>query len=68
MFPLSYVIHPDLKIDEPFSEQWGLIEMDLIVRVSYTHVLFAHSAKAVYFKLEEACRGSKYTDSLKPFL
>ena len=41
--------------------------MDLIVCVYHAHVLFAQYAEDVYFKLEEACRGSKYADSLKPF-
>jgi hypothetical protein len=76
MIPLSYVIRadvtcdvtcPTLKTDEPFSAEWGSIEMDLIVRASHAHPLYPQCCEAVYFKLEEACRATKYADSLKPF-
>ena len=74
--PLAYVIRDDpnvtgpcpaLKTDQPFSEQYGSVDEDLIHRASHTHGLFRDDNASVYFKLEEATRGTSYADTIKPF-
>jgi hypothetical protein len=75
MIPLSYVIRenanvacaPPLATDEPFSGEWGSVQVDLIVRVLHTYALYNECNHVVYFKLEEACRGTKYADSLNSY-
>ena len=76
MIPLSYVIRADVNVDplcpplatdEPFSGEWGSVQADLIVRASHSHVLYTECNNVVYYKLEEACRGTKYADSLNSF-
>ena len=44
-----------------------MIKIDLIVRTSHTDILYPQYNVDVYFKLEETCRGTNYTDSLKTF-
>ena len=58
---------PDLEVDQPYSTLHGSIQGDLINRASHTHGLFAKDNAEVYFKLEEATRGTAYADSIKPF-
>ena len=58
---------PPLKTDVLFSKELGSIEQDMIVCTLHTYVLCQQYNEDVYFKLDEACRGTKYTDSLKPF-
>ena len=50
MIPLSYITYTDvgfaplclsLKTDELFFEEWGMIEMNMIVRASHNHVLYS---------------------------
>ena len=73
MIPLAYVIQddeavpgpcPPLKTDQPFSEKHGLAEEDLVHRASHGHVLYKADNASVYFKLEEATRGTPQTDSI----
>ena len=74
--PLAYVIReeatvpaacPAQEADQPYSEEHASIEKDLIMRASHVHGLFRNDNQAVYFKLEEATRGTAYADSIKPF-
>ena len=74
--PLAYVIRenvvvpavcPPLAVDQPYSTEHGSVSDDLINRGSHTHGLFAKDNSDVYFKLEEATRGTSYADSIKPF-
>ena len=61
--PLAFVIRPevvvpaacpDLAPQEPYSEEHGSIEMDLVMRASHGHGLFRDDNAEVYYKLEEA--------------
>lgn len=74
--PLSYVIRddatvpatcPDRANDQPYSQSHGSIEADLVARASHTHNLYRDDNASVYYKLEEATRGTSYADSIKPF-
>ena len=74
--PLAYVIRkdevvvaicPPLTPDQPYSEEWGSVEDDLINRASHDHGLFRDDNASVYYKLEESTRGTVYADSIKPF-
>ena len=74
--PLAYVIRKDVTVpalcpalatDQPYTELYGSIEEDLIHRASHTHGLYRNDNAVVYYKLEEATRGTVYADSIKPF-
>ena len=74
--PLAYVIRDDPEVppicpplapDQPYSEEHGSIEADLVARGSHTHGLFRDDNASVYYKLEEATRSTPYADSIKPF-
>ena len=74
--PLSYVIRdddavpapcPPLELNQPYSAEHGSIEADLIHRASHNHGLFRADNAEVYYKLEEATRGTSYANSIKPF-
>jgi hypothetical protein len=54
-------------VNQPYSEEHGSILGDLVNRASHDHGLFKADNAEVYFKLEEATRGTPYTDSIKPF-
>ena len=41
--------------------------MDLVARASHTHGLFRDDNAEVYYKIEEATRGTPYADSIKTF-
>ena len=58
---------PPLKIDQPYSKEHGLIDDDLIARVLYANGLYRDDNADIYFKLEEATRGTPYYNSIKPF-
>ena len=58
---------PPLNPGQPYSTQHGSIEEDLIARASHTHGLYHDDRTVVYYKLEEATRGTPYADSIKPF-
>ena len=73
--PLAYIIRPDaivpaigaIKTGSPHSQEHGSIELKLIARASYTHALFREDNLALYYKVEEATRGTPYGASIKPF-
>ena len=74
--PLVYVIRekeevdptcPPLATNEPYSLENGSIELDLVERASHNHGLYKNDNAQVYYKLEEATRGTPYEDSIKPF-
>ena len=76
MIPLIYVIcpveavtalTPPLATNQPFSTLHGSVQDELIARASHNHVLFCDDNAKVYYKLEEATRGTNYSDSLRPF-
>ena len=57
---------PLLKTDQPYSDEHGSINDDLIAYASHTNGLFRDNNADVYFKLEEA-RGTAYYDLIKPY-
>ena len=57
---------PPQAIDQPYSEERGYIEGDLIRRSLHTHGLYRDDRALVYYKLEEATRGASYADSIRP--
>jgi hypothetical protein len=73
--PLAYVIRPEAATPmigaqapgAPHSTEHGLVEAELIARASHGHPLFREDNSAVYYKLEEATRGTSYAASIKPF-
>jgi len=76
MIPLAYVTCPEANVsvtvpslpnDHPFSTKTVLLKEELISCASHTHGLFPDDSTVVYFKLEEATRGTLYVDSIKPF-
>ena len=76
IIPLIYVVRtyvtvtgicPPLAMDQPFSEEHGSIDEDLIARASHEDGLFPQCNSDVYYKMEEATRGTIYADSIKPF-
>ena len=58
---------PPLKTDQTFSEKHGSIEEDLVHCASHVHGLYKADNASMYFKLEEATRGTPQTDSISPF-
>ena len=76
VIPLAYIIHadrdvpmpaPPLAPNQPHSKVHGSIEYELVERASHKHPLFRDENSEVYFKLEEATRGTTYAASIKPF-
>ena len=76
MIPLAYVIRPEadvpvaapaLAAGEPYSLEHGSVEQELVARASHMHALFREDNSDVYYKLEEATRGTPYAASIKPF-
>ena len=76
LIPLEYVIRENVAVpvicpgraqDQAYTEAHGSILDDLINRASHTHGLYPKDNAEVYFKLEEATRGTNYADSIKPF-
>jgi hypothetical protein len=74
--PLAYVIRetvavpalcPDRLHNQPFSQVHGSILDDMINRASHTHGLYPQDNAAVYFKMEEASRGTPFADSIKTY-
>ena len=71
-----YVICPDVAVptpitaqvqNQPYTDEHGLIEEDLIARASHTHGLFKDDNAAVYYCLEEGTRSTLYADTINPF-
>ena len=76
MIPLVYVIQPKadvpvatpaLAAGEPYLPEHGSVEQELVARASHTHALFREDNSDVYYKVEEATRGTPYAASIKPF-
>ena len=76
MIPLVYVIRPEAEVPvaapalaggEPYLLEHGSVEQELVARASHTHALFREDNSDVYYKLEEATRGTPYAASIKPF-
>jgi hypothetical protein len=75
MIPLAYVIREvavapaitAIETGQPHSTIAGSIEQELITRASHAHPLFRDDCASVYYKLEEATRGTSYAASIKPF-
>ena len=74
--PLAYVIRPAitppavaslLATDLPHSKIHGSVKADLINRASHNHPLYRDDNADVYFRLEEALRGTSFVASIKPF-
>jgi hypothetical protein len=74
--PLAYVVRddatvpvaiPPLATDQPHSAEAGSIEAELITRASHAHPLFRDDSAAVYYKMEEATRGTTLAASIAPF-
>ena len=74
--PLSYVIRaeedvpdaaPPLMQNQPYAEEFGSVEEELVARANHTHPLFREDNSALYFFLEEATRGTMYASSIQPF-
>jgi hypothetical protein len=73
--PLAHVIHeeatvpaavPALMAGKPHSEEHGSVEAEMIARCSHTHPTYRTDNESVYFKLEEATRGTTYAATIKP--
>lgn len=76
MVPLAYVVReledapdpiPVAAPNQPWAEQFGSIETELIAATRHDHALFRQDNAAVYYKMEEATRGTNYAASIKPF-
>ena len=77
MIPLAYVVRTDAAVDpaiapaiaagQPYATEHGSVEDELIARASHVHALFRQDNASVYYKLEEATRGTNYAASIKPF-
>jgi hypothetical protein len=73
--PLAYVIRNEVAVPAignqapgaPHSTEHESIEMELIARASHGHALFREDNSIVYYKLEEATRGTAYAPSIKPY-
>ena len=74
--PLSYVIRqhdivpaaaPPLINREPYSEEHGSVEDELVACASHNHPLFRDDNAQVYYLIEEATRSTAYAASIKPF-
>ena len=73
--PLAYIIRPEATVqpigeisdDSPHSQEHGAIELELIARASHTHALFREDNSTLYYKVEEATRGTAYGASIKPY-
>ena len=74
--PLAYVIRDDVNVpaavptlatNQPYLTEHGSIESELIARADHGHGLFRNDNAQVYYKLEEATRGTQYAATIKPF-
>lgn len=76
MIPLSYVIRDDVAVpvnapalaaNQPYSDEHGSVEGELVARASHTHPLYRDDNAKVYYYLGEATRSTPYAASIKPF-
>ena len=52
---------------QPFSEQFGSVEEELIARATHSHPLYRDDNASIYFFLEEATRSTMYASSIQPY-
>ena len=52
---------------QPYLLEHGSVEQELVAHASHMHALFREDNSDVYYKLEEATRGTPYAASIKPF-
>ena len=73
--PLNYVIRPTVAVgaapallpNQPYCEDHGSVEEELIARANHTDPLFRDDNASVYYFIEEATRGTQYVASIKPY-
>jgi hypothetical protein len=74
--PISYLVRtnveppntiPALQANLPYSEINGSIEEELIALAPHDHPLYRDDNEVLYFKLEEATRGTEYAASIRPY-
>ena len=74
--PLQYVIRPEANVpnaapalatNQPYSEEHGSVEDDLVARASHAPALYRDDGAKVYHLLEEATRSTQYAASIKPY-
>ena len=74
MVPLVYVIREEADVPaecppnatgQPHSDSAGSVEEELVSRATQTHPLFRNDNASVYYKMEEATRGTSYAASIK---
>ena len=74
--PLAYIVRervtppgicPPLAPNQPYSIEHGSIEMDLVERASHSSGLFRDDNATVYYKIEEATRGTPFAASIQTF-
>jgi hypothetical protein len=58
---------PRLATGQPYSDEHGSVEAEMIARASHVHALFREDNAKVYYYLEEAMRGTSYAASIKPY-
>ena len=51
---------------EPFSDDFGSVEEELIGRATHSHPLYRDDNATIYFFLEEATRSTMYASSIQP--
>lgn len=74
--PLAYVVReneivpataPNRATNQPYAEEYGSVEVELINRAKHNHALFRDDNAKVYYYLEEASRTTSFAASIKPF-
>ena len=74
--PLCYVIRDEVKVpvvtpplapNQPYSNEHGSLQRELIARSSHAHDLFFDDNASVYHYLEEATRSTSYSDFVHLF-
>ena len=74
--PLAYVVRgtvdvpaiaPNRANNQPYAEEFGSVEMELINRAKHNHALFRDDNAKVYYYLEEATRTTSFAASIKPY-
>lgn len=74
--PLAYVVREDENVpaiapnratNQPYAEEFGSVEVELINRAKHNHALFRDDNSKVYYYLEEATRTTSFAASIKPF-
>jgi hypothetical protein len=74
--PLAYIIRdeaivnpvpPVLAVGEPFAEEYGSIEGEMIARLSHSHALYKSDNGQVFDIIESALRGTAISPSITQF-